>query len=203
VPTPTQLLFLPGASGNVQFWMPLAAKLTHPASRKLIGYPGFGSTPSEPDVNSFDELVDRIVKVIDRPTAVVAQSMGGVLASHAALRRPNLVTHLVFAATSGGLDVASLGAQDWRGWFAETNPHLPDWFATYSYDLSSELGSIDVPVLLLWGDSDPISPVAVGERLADLFPNATLHITSGGDHDFANTYGEELAPIVDSHLRTN
>lgn len=35
------------------------------------------------------------------------------------------------------------------------------------------------PVLLLWGDSDQLFPVSHAQRLADDFPNATLHVVDG------------------------
>jgi pimeloyl-ACP methyl ester carboxylesterase len=55
-------------------------------------------------------------------------------------------------------------------------------------------------VLLLWGDADPISPVAVGERLAGLFPNAELVVLPGGTHDLVAERVDELLPHVERHL---
>jgi len=57
-------------------------------------------------------------------------------------------------------------------------------------------------VLLLWGDADPISPVAAGHRLAELIPNATLLIVEGGTHDLVSDHAAELAPHIDRHLQT-
>jgi pimeloyl-ACP methyl ester carboxylesterase len=57
-----------------------------------------------------------------------------------------------------------------------------------------------MPTLLLWGDSDPISPIRVGERLASLLPNAHLHIVQGGDHDLAETHAAAIGPLIDKHL---
>jgi pimeloyl-ACP methyl ester carboxylesterase len=56
-------------------------------------------------------------------------------------------------------------------------------------------------MLLLWGDRDPISPLAVGERLRVLAPDARLHVVAGGEHDLAVTHAGELAPLVAAHLR--
>jgi hypothetical protein len=168
------------ASGSTAFWQPLASRLVHPAERRIVGYPGFGDTPADPDVTDFDGLVRRVLHTIDRPTAVIAQSMGGVIAMHAALERPALVTHLVLTVTSGGLDMRGLGAQDWRTDFARANPHLPDWFLTLHVDLSDAIGRIAQPTLLLWGDDDPISPVAAGQRLLERLPDARLHLVPGG-----------------------
>lgn len=147
-----------------------------------------------------DDLVAMVVAQIDQPTALIAQSMGGVVAVRAALARPGLVTHLVLAVTSGGIDVAGLGGQDWRPSFHEANPLLPRWFSTCQEDLSPKLANVTTPTLLLWGDSDPVSPLRVGERLASLLPCANLHIVEGGDHDLAETHASVIAPLIDEHL---
>jgi hypothetical protein len=149
-----------------------------------------------------DGLVARVLAELDQPTAIVAQSMGGVIAMLAALRRPAHVTHLVLTATSGGVDVDGLGAQDWRPAYIEANPALPRWFTEMRLDLSRELPSITAPVLLLWGDADPISPVAVGRRLAALLPDAALHVLAGGQHDLAHARAREVAPLIEAHLQT-
>jgi pimeloyl-ACP methyl ester carboxylesterase len=148
-----------------------------------------------------DDLVARVVADIDGPTALIAQSMGGVVAIRAALEKPSLVTHLVLSVTSGGLDVAGMGGVDWREALHAGAPALPRWFADYHEDLTGQLPKIEVPVLLLWGDADPISPVAVAERLAQLLPRAELHVIPGGDHNLANTCATQVAPLIDLHLR--
>lgn len=200
MPTPTKLLFLPGAGGNSAFWEPVSELLVHPASRTFLGWPGFGATPVDPLVNDIDDLIARVVSEIDQPIALIAQSMGGVIAIQAALKRPELVTHLVLTVTSGGIDVADLRAEDWRLAFLKANPSFPRWFTDYKTDLSANLGSINAPVMLLWGDADPISPVGVGERLSKLFPRARLHVFAGGTHDLANTLATSVAPLIDEHL---
>ncbi len=200
MPSPSKLLFLPGASGSTRFWRPAADQLVHSAQKVHIGWPGLGSTPADPGVTCFADLVARVVAEIDQPTALVAQSMGGVIAVLAALERPELVTHLVLTATSGGVDMESLGAQDWRPVFAAENRVVPQWFIDYRADLSPRLAEVRVPTLLLWGDDDPISPVSVGQRLAELLPHAELHVFPGGDHRLAKILAAEVAPLIDRHL---
>lgn len=194
------LLFLPGASGNLQLWQPVSDGLRHPGRRQFISWPGFGGVPPEPGVKGMDDLVTRVVDAINGPTDLLAQSMGGTIAIRAALQRPELVRHLVLSVTSGGIDLASLGAADWRPWYKQNFPTLPDWFVTDRVDLTDRLHELTMPVLLLWGDADPISPMAVGERLAELFPRAELVIVKGGTHDLVSDCTNEIIPHIEAHL---
>ena len=198
--SPVQLLFLPGASGNPHFWEPVAGLLTHRAERVHAGWPGFGPTAPDPEVNGIDDLVARVTSRIDQPTAIIAQSMGGIIAMRAALDKPSLVTHLVLTVTSGGIDVGALGGADWRAAFMAANPATPDWFAADRQDWSARLGEIRAKVLLLWGDAVPISPVAVGRRLAALLPSAALHIIARGTHELAVDFAPTVAQLIDHHF---
>jgi pimeloyl-ACP methyl ester carboxylesterase len=194
------LLFLPGASGNTALWKPVSDGLRHPAQRRFCAWPGFGGVPSEPDVHGIDDLVARVVASISGPVDLLAQSMGGVIALRAALQKPDLVKHLVLAVTSGGLDVSALGAHDWRPMFLAEHPNLPRWFADEREDLTDRLGELALPVLLLWGDADPISPVSVGRKLAALLPRTELVVLRGGTHDLVLTRASEVVPYIEKHL---
>lgn len=198
---PTKLIFLPGAGGIPHFWQPVANLLVHPAPRVFLGWPGFGSVPMNPKVQGIQDLVALVVDEINQPSALIAQSMGGVIAIQAALKRPDMVTHLVLAATSGGVNMSDLQAEDWRPAFIDANPTFPRWFAEYKDDISSAVGSVIAPALLLWGDADPISPVAVGLRLKGLLPTSRMHIFPGGEHDLATKLTPSVALLIDEHLR--
>lgn len=198
--TPETLLFLPGASGNREFWRPLSERLTLAGPRRFFGWPGFGGLPLEPNVNGIADLAARVVAEISEPVALFAQSMGGIIAILAALERPALVRRLILSATSGGIDMKAVGGSDWRREFRAHNPNVPSWFEDERWDLSAGLGTIRAPVLLLWGDADPISPVAAGERLRGLLPDAELVVLPGGTHDLAMERVDEILPHVERHF---
>lgn len=197
---PEQLLFLPGALGRTGFWRPVADRLTTQATRVFFGWPGFGDVPADPSIRDLDDLAALVVGKLERPSALIAQSMGGVVALLAALRRPEFVTHLVLTATSGGLQVADLRGTDWRPAFIAANPALPRWFSDYHGDLAPELGRLTLPTLLLWGDADPISPLAIAERLRCHLRNARLEVIAGGKHDVAQTHAEAITPLIERFL---
>ena len=98
-----------------------------------------------------------------------------------------------------------------------TDPGLMEWFAaeqgksdlevminmqkfTYGLDTTPYLARIAAPTLLLWGDDDPISPLAVGRHLQARIRGSRLHVVKGGRHDLARTHAAEVAPLIARHL---
>ena len=137
---------------------------------------------------------------MDGPVDLVAQSMGGIIASRLAIERPHNVRRLVLTVTSGGVDMAGLGASDWRESYRKSFPRAAAWITESRSAPSLPVEKIAAPTLLLWGDSDPISPAAVGRHLQSRIPDAHLHIVAGGDHDLAQTHAAEVAPLIARHL---
>lgn len=195
-----RLVYLPGMSGSGSFWAPVAKLMPSSCEQVTVDWPGLGAVPASDDVQCFDDLVRLARTYLHGPTAVVAQSMGGVVALRLALDPSAMVTHLVLCATSGGLDMASLGANDWRPDYRRRWPSTPAWAFEPVDDVRDELASLRAPTLLLWARNDPVSPVAVGRRLASLLPAAKLTVLDAGDHSFANTLASQVAPLIIEHL---
>ncbi len=198
---PEKLIFLPGAGGNKTFWQPVSDLIRHSSTREFVEWPGIGGVSKKLGVECIDDLATIVAEKIDKPSAIIAQSMGGVVALLSVLRRPELVTHIVLCATSGGIDVSDIRSEDWRPAYLEANPTYPHWFTDYNDDLTSKISSIGVPVLLIWGDADLLSPIAIGEKLRNTFLNSHLELIAGGDHSFANILASSVAPLIESHLK--
>jgi pimeloyl-ACP methyl ester carboxylesterase len=196
-----RLLFLPGVSGHGSFWEPVAARLPAAWERNLIDWPGLGPVPPAPDVRSFDDLVARLLARLDEPAVLVAQSMGGVVAMRAALRRPDRVPALILTATSGGIDLSPFGVVDWRPDYRATYPQAPAWVYERGPDLSAALATLDIATLLIWATEDPISPPAVGRQLARLLPRATLLEIDSDDHWVARVHADIAAAAIERHVR--
>jgi len=194
------LIFLPGASGSTTFWHPLIKNLSLVESKQVIAYPSFGEEPSQENVYDFASLSNYVLQQIQSESILIAQSMGGIFAVQAAIARPDLVKGLVLLATSGGIDLTPFQVQDWRTAYQQQYLNYPDWFVDIQIDLSPQLEKIRMPVLLLWGDQDPISPIAVGQTLQQKIPQAELHIIHGGDHAFAEQHAEEVATYIQQYL---
>ena len=105
----TAIVYLPGASGARRFWRPVAERLADVGPATFLGWPGFGDEPADGTVRSLADLVPWTVERLPSERVdVVAQSMGGVVASLLALAHPERVRRLVLCATSGGIGLDPL-----------------------------------------------------------------------------------------------
>lgn len=201
MPAPRHLLFLPGITGDPDFWRPVADRLPADWHKACLAWPGLGAQPADPSVSSFDDLVALTeAHLPDRPADIIAQSMGGLIALRLALKSPHRLSHLVLAATSGGIDVTSLGATDWRPDFLSAYPNTPPWALQPTPNLEADLAKITLPTLLLWATDDPISPLKVGQTLQACLPNAHLETLVAHDHGFAHRHPDAIATFILSAL---
>ncbi|WP_314137029.1 alpha/beta hydrolase [Acinetobacter lwoffii] len=197
----TKLVFLPGASGSQHFWQPLRAALTEYTDQQVIAYSGFDSIVPNLATQKLYDLQEFVKEKIEDDSILIAQSMGGVLAVGLALKHPQKVKGLVLLATSGGLDLKTFHCADWRTDYRELFKTMPDWFEQDQTEFSRlQLESLDIPILLIWGDHDPLSTVQLGQYLARIFKNAKLHIIQGGDHFFANSHANQVAMLIQDYL---
>ena len=196
-----KLVFLPGASGSQHFWQPLRAALTEYTDQQAIAYPGFDGVVPNLAIQNLYDLQEFVKEKIEDDSILIAQSMGGILAVGLALKHPQKVKGLVLLATSGGLNLKTFHCADWRRDYREHFKTAPDWFVQDQTEFSRvQLASLDVPILLIWGDHDPLSTVQLGQYLAGIFKNAKLHIIQGGDHFFASTHADQVAMLIQDYL---
>jgi len=68
---------------------------------------------------------------------------------------------------------------------------------TWHEDFRKDLARIDVPTLVIHGDSDRIVPLsASGQRTAQLVKGAQLHVVKGGPHAVNWTHADEVTPAL-------
>lgn len=199
---PPPILFLPGATGDPDFWRPVADRLPAAWPKHLLGWPGAGGQPHHPRIGSFDDLIAETAARIEERADLVAQSMGGAVAVGVALRHPEKVRRLVLVATSGGIDVDTLGAADWRKSYQAEFPQAARWVTEDRIDHTDQLARLGQPALLVWGDADPISPIAVGRRLASALRGSRLVVVPGGTHALAREHPDLVAEHIAAHLAT-
>jgi non-heme chloroperoxidase len=74
---------------------------------------------------------------------------------------------------------------------------VPTWYEDFRQDLAR----IDVPTLVIHGDSDRIVPFAsAGQRTAQLVKGARLHVVKGGPHAVNWTHADEVTPELVNFL---
>jgi 2-hydroxymuconate-semialdehyde hydrolase len=66
----------------------------------------------------------------------------------------------------------------------------------------AELAELDLPALLIWGEEDPFLPAALGERLQDVIPGASLALLPGCSHFVTEDAPSTVGPLVHEYLRT-
>jgi pimeloyl-ACP methyl ester carboxylesterase len=195
------IVYLPGAGGTATFWKPVAIRLADLGREVRLGWPGFADEPADHAIRSVRDLAGwTLARMPSGPCDLVAQSMGGVVATAIAIEHPERVRRLVLCVTSGGVDVAALGAADWRPEYRAELPRAPDWFVVDRTDHTARLPSVRAPTLVIYGDADPLCPEAVARFLAERIPGAALTRIRGGDHMLARDRADEVAPLIRAHL---
>ena len=60
-----KIIFLPGASGNLDFWKPLIEFLPEKYEKQIIGYPGFGTIAEDTSLKNFSDLEEYVTGKIN------------------------------------------------------------------------------------------------------------------------------------------
>lgn len=74
-------------------------------------------------------------------------------------------------------------------------------FASPEHDLRAEAGGISAPTLLVWGRRDPVIPLKLGRRAAELVPGARLAVLDSGHVPHTTDpagFAAELIPFAEA-----
>jgi pimeloyl-ACP methyl ester carboxylesterase len=110
-PLPTTVL-LHGISSSATPFGPVLARLRRHVRRVVApDYPGHGFTPAPSETLTPEALLDAMTRVLDdlldEPAIVVGNSLGGALALHYAIARPDRVRALVLVSPAGAPSTAA------------------------------------------------------------------------------------------------
>lgn len=201
---PPGLLFLPGYASDMEGSKALA--LDDFAARRGLSmlrfdYSGTGSSEGRFEDGTLERWLDEALLLTDRltggPLIPVGSSMGGWLALHVALRRPQRVQALVGIAAAPDFTDWSYSAEDKLKMVAEgrlehPNPYSPEpqlttrgfWESGERLRLLGEAIAIDCPVRLIHGDADEEVPLEIAMRLMERLRSADvqLNILKGAGH---------------------
>ncbi|HVF83630.1 MAG TPA: alpha/beta hydrolase [Sphingomicrobium sp.] len=201
---PPTLLFLPGYASDMEGTKALS--LDAWAAERGIGfirfdYSGTGSSPGEFADGTLERWLDEALAVADGctegPLIPVGSSMGGWVALHLALRRPQRVRGLLGIAAAPDFTDWGYGEDDRRALAAEgrlerPNPYGGDaelttlrfWQSGERLKLLDGEIAIDCPVRLIHGNADDEVPLEIALRLTDRLRSADVQLwmVKGGGH---------------------
>ena len=83
-------------------------------------------------------------------------------------------------------------------WITVGRPYVED---VWDYDVYSEIGEYEKPVLLMHGDRDGIVPISYAERAAEVYPNVEYDVIRGGGHGFYGSALDDAFGYILSYLQ--
>jgi len=197
------ILFLPGYASDMEGTKAVAlddfaAEQGLPMLR--FDYSGTGSSEGAFEDGTLERWTDEATLALDRltegPVILVGSSMGGWIALHLALRRPERVAALVGIAaapdfTDWGfpdhLKVRLAAGETLRREFPDGGAQVTTsrfWASGQAMRLLDSEIPIDCPVRLIHGDSDQDVPLEIAFRLKDRLHSGDVQVTiiKGGGH---------------------
>lgn len=210
------LLFLPGYASDMTGEKATAID-AFAASRGLaclrLDYSGTGQSSGDFAEAGFDHWVGEAIALLDSaspgPVVLIGSSMGGWVALHLALRRPDRVAALMGIApapdfTQWGFTESQKQVIVREGLLEEENPYGGDpsrfyrafWESGQELRLLEDPIAIDCPVRLVHGEDDPNVPLDISNRLMKQLRSADVQLTTikGGGHRLSEPH--EIAAIL-------
>ncbi|PYQ35044.1 MAG: hypothetical protein DMF57_04295 [Acidobacteria bacterium] len=203
----TPLILLHGLGGSADWWRHNIEALEREHRVYALDLVGFGRNRFFLRRSSlplaFDELAALLARWIEsefhEPVHVVGNSMGGHVAIHLAARRPDLVRSLVLVNSTGipfeiapGAHLANLivprGAMSFARILARDIFRAGPTAMTVAFtrllrdDARPTMRRLTMPVLLLWGERDPLVPLTYARQMLEAIPNARLVVIPYAGH---------------------
>jgi pimeloyl-ACP methyl ester carboxylesterase len=219
-------ILIHGAGGGHRVWEPLATRLAGAVALELPGHPDGDALD---DVGDIARAIAEALARIPPPRALVGHSLGGAAALEAARTRPELVDGLVVVASGARLPVPGHAMARVRDDFAAERDRLlagfaadpagaavraardaidacgpdvleADYAACRSVDLRGGLDGVRVPVLVVVGADDPLTPPWMSEELARELPQAHMVVIPGARHLPMADVPATLSALVAAYL---
>ncbi len=184
-----------GVSGHI--WQRILPYLSQHQQIFIVDLPGYGQSTFKPPWNlraMAPLLITWLRQMHLTPVTLMGQSMGGAIAIHIAASAPELVKHLILVNAAGIPLNAQLPELTRRSIHSLLQPGNGGYPLALLYDVlqprlrlfwqsaqemirsdfRSELASITLPTLIIWGECDVLLPLSLGQTLHDTLPHATL-----------------------------
>jgi 2-hydroxymuconate-semialdehyde hydrolase len=69
-------------------------------------------------------------------------------------------------------------------------------------DREEDLGALDIPAFVIWGEDDPFLESGLGERLGEAIPGSTVAMLPGCSHFVTEDAPQTVGPLVYEYLRS-
>ena len=209
------LLLIPGLGADTRLFGGVIGPLAATCHVIVFDLRGGGRSDKPPGPYSVEQMADDaegLLDVLKLERAVVAgYSMGGRIALSLALDHSKRVGRLVLAATSASTPPSRILSRRWVALevlsrLPAPGERQPRWAwecqrrASASYDATARLGEIVVPTLILHGQRDHITPLALAHGMQAAIAGSALVEVPGGHISLVTRerrrFAKELAAFV-------
>ncbi|MEN6350445.1 MAG: alpha/beta hydrolase [Syntrophomonas sp.] len=192
------------------------------AALDLPGHGASAGSAAESVAANAESLLEFIEQsALPRPLILVGHSMGAIIVLQTALNYPERVAGLILIGAGARMPVnpqmieqLAKGSFDTKFLKIAYGPEAPaelvqselermaevsqqqlytDFNACNNFDVSTVLGELDIPVLILVGDKDKMTPLKASQYLNDNIKNSVLNIVNGSGHH----------PMLEKMVETN
>ena len=219
-------ILIHGSGGGHRVWETLGARLAGSVALELPGHPDGEALR---DIGDIGRAMAEALDHVPPPRVLVGHSLGGAAALEVARTRPELVDGLVVVSSGARLPVPEhamariredfgaerdrllagfatdpdgAGARAARDAIDACGPGVleADYAACRTVDLRGRLGGVRVPVLVVAGGDDPLTPPWLSEELARELPQAHMVVIPGARHMPMADAPATLAGLVAAYL---
>jgi len=226
------LVLVHGAGGSHLHW-PAPLRRLPGRTVYTLDLPGHGRSEGEGErsIAGYAAVLEALLDALELPHAVIGgHSMGGAIAMHLALTRPERVAGLVLIGTGARLRVlpailegiqtdflATVDLITRMAWSLEAPKYLirrggeitaqtpptvllGDFTACNAFDIMDRLDQIQAPTLVVGGTADRLTPLKYARYLEAHIPNARLVTIEGGGHMMMLEQPQAVAQAVADFL---
>ena len=219
-------ILIHGSGGGHRVWEPLGSRLAGAVALELPGHPDGDALR---DVGAIGRALSDALGHVPAPRVLVGHSLGGAAALEVARTRPDLIDGLVIVASGARLPVPDHAMARLRDDFAAERERLlagfaadpesagvraareaidacgpdvllADYEACRTVDLRGRLGSVRVPVLVVAGADDRLTPPWLSEELVRELPQAHMVVIPGARHMPMADVPATLAGLIAAYL---
>lgn len=216
----TTVILVHGIGMGQQYFGRLGKALARRVNVVAVDLPGFGHSPEPENSLAMGDLADLLGRALDAllpdvHLVAIGHSMGTQVVAELAVRRPDVVDHVVLIAPTVNDRERTLAKQSWRlledlandppivglvgaRMYIEAGPRwfLKKFASMIEHRIETVAPNITQPTLVIRGDEDLVCPQRWVQHVTDLIPDATLSIAKGKGHEAMITGAEPVAHLV-------